>query len=63
MRRHRTRFRTAQLGEKKDASEQGLREASLAFAPSGRFDEVIRSGRSSPRGRNPARVGWAILPA
>ncbi|GLW47450.1 hypothetical protein Stsp02_31120 [Streptomyces sp. NBRC 14336] len=24
---------------------------------------TVRSGRSSHRGRNPARVGWAILPA
>ncbi|MER6099140.1 methyltransferase domain-containing protein [Streptomyces sp. NPDC001728] len=33
----------AQLGEKKDAFERDLREALLAFAPSGRFDEVIRT--------------------
>ncbi|MGF0174554.1 class I SAM-dependent methyltransferase [Streptomyces sp. Marseille-Q5077] len=33
----------AQLGEKKDAFEQDLRAALLAFDSSGRFDEVIRT--------------------
>ncbi|MFI8304688.1 hypothetical protein ACIF80_14755 [Streptomyces sp. NPDC085927] len=33
----------AQLGEKKDAFEQDLRAALLAFAPSGRFDEVLHT--------------------
>ncbi|MER6113961.1 class I SAM-dependent methyltransferase [Streptomyces hirsutus] len=33
----------AQLGGKKDAFEQDLRAALLAFAPSGRFDEVIHT--------------------
>ncbi|MFB7999723.1 class I SAM-dependent methyltransferase [Streptomyces sp. NPDC056002] len=33
----------AQLGQKKDAFEQDLRTALLGFAPSGQFDEVIRT--------------------
>ncbi|MFD5491780.1 class I SAM-dependent methyltransferase [Streptomyces sp. GDS52] len=33
----------ARLGAKKDAFEQDLRAALLAFAPSGRFDEVIHT--------------------
>ncbi|MYQ48783.1 methyltransferase domain-containing protein [Streptomyces sp. SID4985] len=33
----------AQLGNKKDAFEEDLRKALLDFAPSGRFDETIRT--------------------
>ncbi|MFF7888426.1 class I SAM-dependent methyltransferase [Streptomyces sp. NPDC020794] len=33
----------AQLGKHKDAFEQDLRKALLAFTPSGQFDEVIRT--------------------
>ncbi|MFF9870026.1 hypothetical protein ACF1G0_32335 [Streptomyces sp. NPDC013953] len=33
----------AQLGERKDAFEQDLRAALLAFNPSGQFNEVIRT--------------------